>query len=678
MRSLTLQQTLAVSAVSGVVLILLALLGAIQLLDRERADLSERMDRLVGAVHQSLEGALWSFDDAATTDSLRGLLDVPEVQAARVLLPSGELYQQAIRPDAASEQGTLAAYLGELLFADLLTLQVDLFYGERLQGQKLVHRTGTLVVELSPAAVSRGFLGVLVHQSIGLLLAGLVLAAAIAALVHWLVTRPLSQIGNAIAEVDPEEPEWTTLTVPPRHRRNELGLLVDRTNRLFRRLGEALDELRMLANTDTLTGLPNRTAVVETTDAFIKDCRETGRQFAVMLFDIDDFKHINDTLGHEIGDQILQQIAARMRLAVGDAGVLARLGGDEFFVVLKPTPNDAAAGELAQDILAAIARRMTWGGYSMRLSSSIGVALYPDDGTAFTSLYRAADTAMYAAKSEGRGGCQFFSQDMAERALVRLRTEASLRDAIDRDEFQLYYQPKMDAHTGALMGCEALIRWFHGGQAIPPIRFIPVAESTHLIIPIGRWVFQTAGRQALRWSRGGFTGRIAVNVSPVQLESSGNFLESLVELIERGDINPEQIEIEVTESVFMKNVEERAALLQTLRDLGFTIAMDDFGTGYSSLSQLQKLPIDTLKIDKAFTAHVPDDPRIAQVILSLSQQLGLHSVAEGVECERQVDWLRRNGCAQLQGFLYAQPLSAAEFEARFVRWKQPTRTGAEA
>lgn len=668
-QSLTWQQTLTILTVTLVALLALAVAGTAITLAREREDIAQRTDRIVEAVTPALEQSLWTFDNWSANGILAGLLGLSDIRSATARTPDGTIVARAQRQSEADDP--LVSAIGRYFFGDLLVREAPLLHHDVLGKQPNPEVIGYFRLELHAAAVSHDFLANLVQNGIGLLLQVLVVASAIAAVVHIVVTRPLSSLGAVIAGIDPENPDRTKLHVPPWHARNEIGSLVRRTDLLLRRLGAALHELRLSAGTDILTGLPNRTALIETVNRWIEHHRRDGARFALLFFDLDDFKHVNDSLGHEVGDQLLQELAKRMQDVVRGDGLVARLGGDEFVVVMDRLAETAAAAELADRVLAGITDRLSYAGQSIRITSSIGIALFPDNGDSFTALFRAADTAMYAAKSDRRGSWRFYADEMSERALMRLQIQASLRDALEGQAFRLHYQPQLDLKQGSVVGCEALIRWRHAGKEISPSVFVPVAEATHLILPIGAWVLRNAGRQAKRWAEAGFDGRVSVNVSPLQLEHGDDFVLLLENLIGAGDLDPTLMEIEVTESIFMGQAEARCALLTTLKRMGFTIAMDDFGTGFSSLSQLQRLPIDTLKIDQAFTAELPHDPRIARVILSLSEQLGLRTIAEGVETEGQRAWLESHGCPLMQGFLFAPAMAPADFEARFLRRYDP-------
>ncbi len=663
-RSLTLQQTIAVSAVALIALVFMAVGAGLELLERERAALVRRTDRVVAGLEAGIRTSLGSADDLAAEQVLSALVNQAEIRHARITTVSGQEFAAATRPPE-PPAGWVTRSIRHL-FEDRMRIAVPIEYVDHSGPTPLVFPMGTLELTLDASVVARDFVEALVADAVKLAASVAVLASAIALVVHLLLSRPLARLGNRIAEIDPDDPGHAVVAVPPWHRHNELGRLVDRTNLLLRRLGAALDEVRRMATTDALTGLPNRAGLINTISERIDRCSADARRFAVVFIDLDGFKHINDSLGHDAGDRLLRETSDRLAAAVGSAGVVSRPGGDEFVAVLEPIADEAAVIAIAERLRGALAAPFDLGGHGVRITGSSGIALFPDNGATFTALLRAADVAMYAAKAGGPGGVRFFNQDMAERAVKRLHLESALREAAELEQFVVHYQPKVEGVGHGLVGCEALLRWSRHGRLVPPGDFIPLAEATRLIVPIGEWVLRTAGLQAQAWVARGFPGRIAVNVSPAQLAEGDTFLDIVARLVADGVVKPDQIEIEVTESLFMSEVETQNRRLGQLKSLGFRIALDDFGTGYSCLAHLSNLPVDVLKIDRAFTRLVPEDPRLARLILSLNDLLGLECVAEGVETQTQAAWFTRHGCTLLQGYLFGAGMAAPEFEARYL------------
>lgn len=686
--SLTTQQLAAMFGFAVVVLMVLQILVFGLALLRERSRLAEVHQGIPETVKKGLVRALWNMDAATTEDILSGLLSVPEVSAVTLTLPSGRLHAAIRRRTDKTNQ--LLEEIGKALFAGIdegvFVIDID----RTMSGRNGLSVLAYLRIQFDLPGITQRFLVGAAYYALGLLLLVVVISIGLAVIVQCVITEPLKRIAGSISLIDPAQPSRATIQIPSWHRHTEVGQVVKQTELLLTHLGAALDELRITARTDALTGLPNRYSLIDEIDRSIaravasgvatgaRPDRDGRSGFALIFLDIDDFKQINDALGHEAGDYLLRALAMRLTEAVTDDGLIARVGGDEFVCLTGPLQDRKTAKLIGERIIAAVTKRVEYQGQLLRVGGTVGIALFPEHGQSFPDLFRAADTAMYVAKANRRGSCQFFEPEMSEKALVRLHLQASLRDALEAEAFDLHYQPQIDVHTGEVSGCEALVRWTHGGRAISPGQFIPVAEMTRLIIPLGNLVLKIAGRQAQRWRALGFRGRIAVNVSPVQLEEMPEFLDSIEQVIEAGVVDPTLIELEITESGCIGEDHRRSGLLSKLRDRGFTIAMDDFGTGYSSLAQLERLPVDILKIDQAFTAKLPEDPRTASIILHLSRQLGLRTIAEGVETNAQKAWLLAHGCSTLQGFLFAPPLPAPEFEACFIRWRTERAAASDA
>jgi diguanylate cyclase (GGDEF)-like protein/PAS domain S-box-containing protein len=419
------------------------------------------------------------------------------------------------------------------------------------------------------------------------------------------------------------------------------------------------------AEHDGLTGLPNRTLLDERIKQAIVAARRHGKQVALLFLDLDGFKHINDSLGHPIGDKLLCSIAARL-LACGRAtDTISRQGGDEFVVLLSEVEEPEDAAIAARRILAAIAEVHIIDQRELHVTASIGVSVYPADGADAETLIKNADTAMYQAKENGRQCYQYFKQAMNARAVERQFIEQSLRRALERQEFSLHYQPKIDFRTGAITGAEALIRWTHPTRgSIPPVQFIPVAEACGLIVPIGHWVLREACLQARAWLNAGLpVTTMAVNVSALEFRHD-EFLPGLFAILDETNLDPSTLELELTESVLMKQAESSASLLQTLRAHGVKVALDDFGTGYSNLSYLRKFPIDALKIDQSFVSQIAingDDSSIVTAVIGMARSFKVRVVAEGVETLEQLEFLRSHDCDEAQGYFFSRPVAAAQF-----------------
>jgi len=426
------------------------------------------------------------------------------------------------------------------------------------------------------------------------------------------------------------------------------------------------ERIHHLAFHDALTGLPNRTLMQDRLQHALARAQREGRRLAVTFIDLDRFKEVNDALGHDVGDLLLQEVARRIQRRLRAADTVARLGGDEFVLLMEELKEAGHCASLAQQLIGEIAQPMHLRGRIVQIGASMGMAFYPEDGANAVELMKRADLAMYAAKSAGRNTYRFFQQDMLERTSQRLSLEMDLRRAIAHGHLELHYQPRVELATGEPRGVEALVRWRHPVRGLlPPSEFIPLAEESALILELGEWVLGEACRQAADWRARGRGLRIAVNVSARQLEA-GDLVERIGALARHHGIAPTDLEVELTESAVMANPAQAAGLLARLRRLGVTVAVDDFGTGYSSLAYLRRLPIDILKIDRSFVVDADrdeEDAQIVKTILALGQSLRLTVVAEGIETVRQAELLQSLGCTLAQGYLFSRPLPAREFEA---------------
>ena len=442
---------------------------------------------------------------------------------------------------------------------------------------------------------------------------------------------------------------------------------------------QAEERAEYLATRDALTGLPNRVLLHDRLEQSVAGAARSEAGFAFMFIDLDRFKTINDSLGHHVGDELLKAVAARLAACVRATDTVARLGGDEFAVILENLrdDDDEGAQSVAEKMIAAMSAPMIVEGQALNTSCSIGISLYPADGRDSASLMKNADVAMYYAKEKGRNNYQFFSADMNARAQERLSVENYLRLALKRHELVLHYQPRMKVATGALVGCEALIRWQHPRRGLlPPGRFIDVAEDSGLIVPIGEWVLATACAQAAAWQRWHPGLRMSVNLSVGQVADGERLYRAVDRSLRDAGLDPRLLELELTESHLIQDIEEKAALLNRLGDLGVGIAIDDFGTGYSSLSYLRQLPVDAIKIDGSFVRDMgadPDDEAIIQAILAMAHSLRLTVVAEGVETAAQLETLRSLACDEFQGHLESPALGATDFARRYRALEASTR-----
>lgn len=435
-----------------------------------------------------------------------------------------------------------------------------------------------------------------------------------------------------------------------------------------RKLAE--EELHQLAYYDNLTGLPNRQLFNDRLHQAIGDAKRRHRQVALMLLDLDRFKVVNDTMGHEAGDILLQEISARLKRSVRVNDTVARLGGDEFALIFTDVEESRYIGQCAQKVLAQFDTPIIIGGREVFSGASIGIALYPSDTIDADELLKFADSAMYHAKELGRNNYQFYSHKMTASANERLQMETDLRHAIEHNEFLLHYQPLVDSRSGRPTGVEALIRWNDpSGKLIPPLSFIPLAEDTGLIVPIGKWVLETACVQLRQWHDAGHPAlTMSVNVATRQFRDV-TFVDTVRQAIQESGIPPQSLELEITESILLESSDDTLNTLNKLKQLGVTLAIDDFGTGYSSLSYLKRFPIDRVKIDRSFVrdlAAESDDLAIVRAIIALAQAMRLSVIAEGVETEAQLALLQSEKCHAYQGYLFSKPMDAESIYQKFL------------
>lgn len=550
----------------------------------------------------------------------------------------------------------------------------------------------TVVVAVAPATAGLRVIGTqplaeleAAGRQLGSVVAAITVASVMVtlgllyAMLRHLVVVPVHRLSEAAAEVGAGN---LTPQVDVRSD-DELGELTSAFLEMGYNLRNYAEQIEELAFRDALTGLPNRRQFLERLESAIAQARRSGRSIALLFLDLDNFKLVNDSLGHQPGDELLKEVARRLSgvvrlsdyvsrpVAMDGMGLVARLGGDEFIVMLTELHDPRAASAVARRMLETLTDTIRIAGHELHVTASIGVSLFPADAESTEDLIRGADAAMYKAKSSGRNNVQFYSEDLNKAAFRRLSLENRLRRAMQGEGLALHFQPQVDARRGTLVGFEALLRWTDAelGQ-VPPDTFIPVAEEAGLILPIGEWALREACRQAARWRSIGLGSvALAVNLSAIQLlrQDTSALLEAL---LAEHDLPAAAIELELTESSLMASGAAAAARLQSLRELGVSIALDDFGTGYSSLSYLRRFPIDKIKIDRSFIRDIEQDPSDASIvgaILAMAQALDMTTVAEGVETRGQLAFLKERGCDHVQGYLFGRPAPADQAE----RWFQP-------
>ena len=459
-----------------------------------------------------------------------------------------------------------------------------------------------------------------------------------------------------------------------RHILARTRVIKDDTDRIVKRYGanqditerkRAEEKIQYLATHDVLTGLPNRMMFSQLLNHAIQSAQRYKRQFAVLFIDLDRFKIINDTLGHEAGDQLLQEIAVRLKQSLRAVDIVARLGGDEFVILIEEVSDSSQVATVAHKILTSIIKPITLMGQECRITASIGISMYPKDAEDEQSLMKNADIAMYLAKEEGKNNYQFYSKDIQSKSLERLSIETNLRLALERNELSLHYQAKVDFKTNVITGVEALLRWQNPYLgSVTPTQFIPVAEETGLIIPIGKWVMKTACAQNVAWQQQGLPAVcMAVNLSLRQL-TDDNLIDDIKTALNDSGMAPNLLELEITESMVMHNPARMISVLAKIKSLGVRLAIDDFGTGYSSLAQIKHFPIDTLKVDRSFIRNIPqdaEDKAITEAIIAMGKTLSLTVVAEGVETVDQMNFLKEHSCDEMQGFYFSKPIMPEQF-----------------
>lgn len=423
------------------------------------------------------------------------------------------------------------------------------------------------------------------------------------------------------------------------------------------------EKIKHHAYYDFLTGLPNRKLFTDRLTMALVNAKRNNTTLAVMFIDLDQFKTVNDTLGHEIGDLLLTEVANRLKMCVREGDTVARLGGDEFIILMQDI-DQTVVTQVAERVIDKISSKYYINSHQIFTSPSIGISFYPDDGEDVESLIKKADMAMYYVKDNGKNNHQFFASFMNDKMLRKMEIDKGLREALEKNQFELYYQPKMDLVTGDILGAEALIRWNHPEMGmISPAEFIPIAEEIGLIASIGEWALQTACTQCIKWQNSGFSSiRVAVNISTLQFRQQ-NLVTTIRRILKDSHLDPKCLELEITESV-MQNTESIHKLFE-LKTMGISMSIDDFGTGYSSLSYLKRMPIDALKIDKSFINDIhmdPTDTKIVTTIITLAKSLNLRVIAEGVETAEQLKFLKQHKCDEIQGFLISKPVPARDFE----------------
>lgn len=652
---------LAVALISGLVV------SSIQVaLDAQRvsSDLNNRARQTIAMVKDATTQAVYTIDSELADQVVDGLFAREAIRLAHILHANGDPLSTRERP------------LAETTFRPL----INWIFGAERQFRTELTRSdnpgtvyGHFIVHYDTAPLGRMWLGRATITFVSVIASAVILGMALFFVFYLLLTRPLLRIVYSVKQVDPAHPDDRLIAIPSGHEKNELGHWVNATNTLLMGIGEsqkryreAEDRVRLLARYDQLTGLLSRDSFMERLQADIQEAKLSHTMLSVTVCGIDDFKSINDQNGFHAGDITLQTVAERLlKNLSGSRFALARLGGDEFVVVEKRLKDRFQAADTAEAILAAVSAPMRIENQTISITATLGIALYPPDAIQPDRLLQSAEQSMMLAKQKGRDHFQFYVASIDQEIRDRKQLEKELSEALTLDQFHLVYQPQIDLQTKRVIGAEALLRWEHPIRGlVPPDHFIPLAESTGLIVEIGQWVLDQACLQAKVWSAKGLPLRIAVNLSAVQLHQE-HIVNDILDTLKRHNVPPGRLELEVTETSFMTNLTDAVGKLHLLNKAGISLAVDDFGTGYSSLTYLKEMPVQHLKIDKQFIRDLlinEEDTRITNTIIDLGRSLNLTVLAEGVETAEQEYYLSQRGCRLAQGYFFSKPLRPEDFE----------------
>ena len=657
----------SVAVLLGSIIIGLAL-SAVQIaysFEQQRSAAMQLNQEVLTLAEGGATAAAWTLDKDLANSVVSSVIAMSYVHRAIIRDDQGQELASAGR--AAREEEILGNWVTRRVAGYVPNNQRELTVEDR--GRTVT--VGTLRIDLSPDHIAQSVLSL----ALSTVLATLVSAFLIGLLLLWIsarfVTTPLRRAASSIEKIDPDNEQQMRVPVPAMHRTNELGHLLEHTNGMLSRLAQSQLQLRRLATRDPLTGLPNRSQIQQDLQVALAHAARSGGYVAVLFLDLDRFKNVNDSLGHDAGDELLVAVANALRRAVRTNDSVGRLGGDEFLIVLDQIDHLDEVVAAVNRLTQTMSMPYRVGNNEIRAAGSFGIAVYPDDGKDAGTLMRCADLAMYNAKAADAVEWRFFSRELGERVEARLNLENALAGAIARNEFSLVYQPKFWAADGTLAGCEALLRWHHDERLVSAGEFITIAEDAGLIMEIGDWVFTEACRQIAQW--GEHAVPVAVNVSAVQLKDVG-FVDRLLATMRDYDVAAHLLEVELTETVLMRDLVSSEQVLRRLLDAGIRISIDDFGTGYSSLSYLTRLPISSLKIDRSFVSGERRSRVILDTIVAMARALGMQTVAEGVETAEQRDALIAQGCDLLQGFLLGRPSAPADFEALFMNVDADSRT----
>ncbi|TDF39282.1 EAL domain-containing protein [Alteromonadaceae bacterium M269] len=659
--SLTWRQSLRVITVALCVGLIICIFEIFLLFKITKEQLVSEQNQILDLAEPPTSEALWSLDEELADRTLQGLLSIETIYNNRIVSDDGSVFSEKTR----TNQGDVERALPFKLFAEFETVTRPIHSPDKVQGHYGSGEIGMLVVNFDINKITHGFIDDIFVIIRSVFFNSIILSLVLAIVFHRFLTRPIIAIGQELSEISPDSSSLSSISAPQGHQTGELSFLVRQFNLMLSRLFKNHKELTKIATRDALTGLANRNLIFDKLRTNIEQAKEGGSEFAVIFIDLDRFKHINDSMGHSVGDKLLVHLADSLTENLPKGTFVGRLGGDEFVIVYKQAYKQHQSDELAPKLLSIINKPFAADSIIIHPAGSIGCAFYPKDGETVDSLVRNADLAMYQAKKQGTNCFVHYDPSFTADSENRFNIETKLKLALQNDDLLLFYQPKMDAETETLIGCEGLIRWNDKGNIRPPADFIDIAEEMHIIVPIGYWVIEQACKSIQRWRSMGMSIPVAINVSPIQLRES-DFLVKVKEILSRYEGCTDLLEFEITESTLMTDIETTFSLFVQLRDNGIKISIDDFGTGYSSLSYLRRLPLDSLKIDRSFISDIPNDTVLPSTILALAKELHLTTVAEGVETDKQLAWLKENHCDIMQGYYFDKPLPISEFENKYI------------
>lgn len=660
-----LRWVLSIALVSGV------LLSASQIvIDAQRvsSELDSQADQTMALVRDAATQAVFSIDNELAQQVVDGLFEQRSVRIARITHPDGEPLGERSRALLDAPYRSLT----DLIFQAERSYRIDL---SRSEEPDVIYGYLEVFYDTGPTAASWLERATLTFGS-GIARA-IILSLVLFMVYHLLLTKPLLKIIDSLTKVDPDFPDNRLITPLRGHQRDELGLWVNATNNLLvaisdsqKKHREAEERVNRLSRYDQLTGLPSRDHLLRLLASAMEETSSKGKVLSVYCCGIDDFKSINDQFGYESGDLILQNIADRLEDNLkGSQYLKARLGSDQFVVIEKNLDNDYQATITADKLLQLFNHPIQTGNNTIGITATIGVALFPNDAEHLDRLLHFAEQTMTLAKTSGRNSFQFYVASVDQEMRERKRLEKDLAQAHQNNQLHLVYQPQISLESGRIIGAEALLRWQHPERGlIPPDTFIPLAELSGSIVDIGKWVLEQACYQAAQWAAEGMPLRIAVNLSAVQLRQD-DIVDTVLDTLKRHQLPASRLELEVTETTVMTNLEDAIAKLYRFKREGIQIAVDDFGTGYSSLTYLKRMPVQHLKIDKQFIHDLlvnEEDTRIANTIIDLGKSLNLSVIAEGVETAEQEYYLRQRGCQLAQGYFFSKPLQSQDFESFVV------------